>query len=284
MEKFTAKEKELQQMEVWDSFNEAYDNDWFHYASILSYRDYGIPDLAEEGLDNQWETALRDFWSRYMHNNIERKFSKIEYLENDKYSRIRETIKAFGLDIEKFWILLLYIYEYTSDKLIRGNNLEDVSKTLFAQSLMKKISDCKPEDIEIVIKLNNKKINISDVGKESIITMLDEGYDRLYKNAIGYDIQLSKFKDNTNYSLSHCMTRAVHEYEYVFNELEKDGYIKPDRSTGASLNKMLLFSQIMHLYRWTYNDNFLYDNSSLKGVLKTYKNKKLPRTISTTYW
>lgn len=41
MEKFIAKELELKEMEVIDSFNEADNNKWFEYVSILTYRYYG---------------------------------------------------------------------------------------------------------------------------------------------------------------------------------------------------------------------------------------------------
>jgi hypothetical protein len=70
------------------------------------------------------------------------------------------------------------------------------------------------------------------------------------------------------------MAMAVDMLEYTFNHIDKEwNMIHPDKSAGASLNKMLLYSQIMHLYRWTENENFLYDDSSLKGVLKIYKKK-----------
>jgi hypothetical protein len=200
---------------------------------------------------------------------------------------MRKTIKAFGLDIEKFWYLLLFVYDYASDKLSNGNTITNTSKTIFAQDLMKQIGDSDVEDVEIIIKNKGKKIPISDVGKMSIITMLLEGYNNLYKDAYGYDFNFPGSNDIKIFSLSYHMAMAVDMLEYTFNHIDKNwNTIHPDKSAGASLNKMLLYSQIMHLYRWTENDNFLYDDSSLKGVLKIYKKKlkNLPEMVSNSYW
>ena len=277
MERYTKEEQDLMKMDILDSFNEANRLDWLRYVFILTHRFYG-------DFDNSWFNMTFTFWRRYMQGEIKDRFSKKDYLENDKYSEIRETVKAFGLDIEKFWYLLLFIYDYVSEKLINSNTITDVSTVAFAQNLMKQFEDNEVEDLEIIIKLKGKKIPISDVGKTSIITMLLEGYFHLYADVAGYDFPFSNFKDNSHYSFSYKMTMAVELYKYTFDFLENEWKeIHKNKSNGATLNKMLLFSQIMHLYRWTENDNFLYDDSSLKGVLKVYKKKPMPQTLSNIY-
>ena len=284
MEKFIAKELELKEMEVIDSFNEADNNKWFEYVSILTYRYYGIEGYDE---DTMWFSKLYDFWHRYVAGCIKCKFSIVTYLKDDRYSEMRKTIKAFGLDIEQFWYLLLFIYDYVSEKLSNGNTITNTSKTIFAQDLMKQIGDSDVEDVEIIIKNKGKKIPISNIGKMSIITMLLEGYKKLYKDAYGYDFNFPGSNNIKAFSLSYHMAMAVDMLEYTFNHIDKEwNMIHPDKSAGASLNKMLLYSQIMHLYRWTENENFLYDDSSLKGVLKIYKKKlkNLPEMVSNSYW
>ena len=280
MERYTKEEQDLMKMDVWDSFNEADRFDWLRYVFILTHRFYG-------DFNNSWFNMTFPFWRRYMQREIKCPFSKKDYLENDKYSEIRETVKAFGLDIEKFWYLLLFVYDYASDKLSNGNTITNTSKTIFAQNLMKQIGDSDVENVEIIIKNKGKKIPISDIGKMSIISMLLEGYKKLYKDAYGYDINFPGSNDIKIFSFSYHMAMAVDMLEYTFNHIDKKwNMIHPDKSAGASLNKMLLYSQIMHLYRWTENDNFLYDDSSLKGVLKIYKKKlmNLPEIVSNGYW
>ena len=210
MDKFTKEEKELMQMDIWDSFNEADRFDWLRYVFILTRRFYG-------DFDNSWFNMTFPFWARYMQGEIKYPFSKKDYLENDKYSEIRETVEAFGLDVEKFWYLLLFIYDYVSDKLSNSNIITDISKTAFAQNLMGQIENSKIEDIEISIKHKRNKIPISDVGKISIINMLYEGYRHIYKNKILYDIEDSQ--GHSSFSKSYYMTMAEEMYSYTFDFL-----------------------------------------------------------------
>lgn len=276
MDKFTKEEKELMQMDVMDSFNEADRFDWLRYVFILTHRYYG-------DFQNAWFNKTYPFWVRYMRRDIKYLFSKTDYLEKDKYKEIRETVKAFGLDIEKFWYLLLFIYDYVDCHLSRGKIITDTSKTAFAKHLMKQLDNINDEDVEITIKCNRKRIKISEIGKQSILAMLNEGYKHLYKDNNFYD--LATFDGKAQFSLSYHINMAVEMYDYTFDYLENEGKeICVDKSSGASLNKKLLFSRIMHLYRWTENDSFLFDDSSLKGILKSYKTKSLPPIYSDAYY
>lgn len=281
MERLTKEEQDLMKMSCIDSFNVARNNNWLQYVSILTYRYYGCKGSDE---DTAWLSKLYDFWQRYMQNNIECKFSKIEYLEDDKYSEIREAVKAYGLDVEKFWYLLLFVYDYVSNKLSNSNIVTDISTVAFAHHLMEQFDNNEVEDLEIIIKLKGKNVPISDAGKISIVTMLLEGYLHLYKDYVGYDFCYSNLNNNTNFKYSYHMTMAVEMYKYTFDYLDNEwNLINIDKSAEVSLNKMFLISQIIHLYRWTDNDNFLFDDSALKGILKSYKPKQLPLIHSDIY-
>lgn len=278
MEKLTEEEKRLMSMDIYDSYQEVD----LRYVSILTYRFYGLPGCEE---DYMWEIILRDFWGRYMRGDIRHPFSKIDYLNNDRYSGIRKTVQAYGLDVEMFWYLLLFIYDYVSEKLSEGGHITDLSLTAFANNLIDQIRDSKLDEIEITIKNKGKNIPISAAGKHSIIKMIHAGYDHLYKNAIMYEINISYLNNNiAYYSESYRMKKAVELYNYAFDYLEKSwNMIHRKKTAGVSLNKMLLFSRIMHLYHWTNNENFLCDDSSLRGILKAYKNKRIEETYSMTY-
>ena len=273
MDKFTKEEKELMQMDVMDSFSWADNNDMFKY--ITAYR-YEIFNYDDPDLDEEWQSRFIIFWQSYMTGSIKQPFTKKDYLGN---KRIINSVKAFGLDVEKFWILILYVYYYVTNHLVKGVTIEDNSKELFAHKLMKQIEAYENKDIEITIKCENKKIKISEIGKEAILLMLKEGYEKLYKNALGYSIKMSN--DKAQLSVSYQMKMAVQKFEYVFRYLDETlNLIHTDTSAKGSLNKMLLFSRIIFFYGWTPNKNFLKDESSLRGVLKAYKNKPIPRTFS----
>ena len=260
-------------MNVLDSFSWADNNGMFKY--ITAYR-YEIFNYDDPDLDEEWQSRFIIFWQSYMTGSIKQPFTKKDYLGN---KRIINSVKAFGLDVEKFWILILYVYYYVTNHLVKGVTIEDNSKELFAHKLMKQIEAYENKDIEITIKCENKKIKISEIGKDAILLMLKEGYEKLYKNASGHSIKTST--DKAQFSASYQMKMAVQKFEYVFRYLDETlNLIHTDTPAKGSLNKMLLFSRIIYFYKWTPNKNFLDDESSLRGVLKAYKDKPIPRTFS----
>lgn len=62
---------------------------------------------------------------------------------------------------------------------------------------------------------------------------------------------------------------------------------KEDATSGGnktvSYNKMLLISRLISVPKLTRNENFLFTDDSLKGILKQYKNLKI-KTYNPKYW
>ena len=270
-------ESELKKMDKMESFNIADRLGWFQYVSILTYKFYGLPGCDD---DNQWFSVCSDFWGRYMHDAIKQPFSKDDFLKN---FRIIKSIKSFGLDVDKFWVLLLFIYDFVSCHLSKGNLIDESSEVVFSQKLIDQLNKFKLEDVNIAIKIGKKSVRISEVGKKAILRMLYYGYENIYSQALGYD--MSDFRGLVKLRKSFHMKWAVQLYEYTFNYLDTEWHlIHPNKLPNASLNKMLLFSRIMYLYGWTKNKNFLISDDSLRGILNAYKDKPIPRTCCQEYF
>lgn len=270
-------ESELKKMDKMESFNIADRLGWFQYVSILTYKFYGLPGCND---DNQWHSVCLDFWGRYMRGDIKQEFTKEDYLNNIK---IIKSIKSFGLDVDKFWLLLLFIYDYVFCHLSKGLFVDESSEVVFSKKLIAQLSKCKLEEVNISIKIGKKSVRISEVGKKAILRMLYRGYENTYSQALGYDIPFSG--GLLQLSMSYHMKWAVELYEYTFNYLDKEWHlIHPHKLPNASLNRMLLFSRIMYFYGWTDNKSFLESDDSLRGILNAYKNKPIPRTCCQEYF
>ena len=270
-------ESELKKMDKMESFNIADRLGWFQYVSLLTYKFYGLPGCDD---DNQWFSVCSDFWGRYMHNEIKLSLTKDSYLKNTK---IIKSIKSFGLDVDKFWLLLLFIYDYVFCHLSKGHIIDESSETAFSHKLISQLDKCELKDVNIAIKIGKKSVRISEVGKKAIIKMLYRGYENTYRQALGYDIPFSG--GVLQLSMSYHMKWAVELYEYAFKYLDNEWHlIHPNKLPNTSLNKMLLFSRIMYLYGWTSNKSFLESDDSLRGILNAYKNKPIPRTCCQEYF
>ena len=62
-------------------------------------------------------TALPLFIRRYNQNKLYGNFTYGDYIANED---IQNTLKGLGVDIDKFWFLLLFIFDYTCGTCLDG--------------------------------------------------------------------------------------------------------------------------------------------------------------------
>lgn len=62
-------------------------------------------------------TALPLFIRRYNQNKLYGNFTYEDYIANED---IQNTLKGLGVDIDKFWFLLLFIFDYTCGTCLDG--------------------------------------------------------------------------------------------------------------------------------------------------------------------
>ena len=233
------------------------------------------------GCDEQtYGIRTPQFEYRYCTGKIKMPFAKSDYLANDD---IIATVKGLGLDVEKFWFALVFIYDYVETSFKNCGLVKPASLDKAVQNLFKELGeDFADDDIEITLKKNRKKVEVLPVIKRGILGWLRETYERECKGRKiqYYGIDTGNF-DETYPSTSFRIYRTVEMYRDMLNTLLGDNRPKqPDKS--VSLNRLLLISRICYLYEFTRNDSFLYSDDSLKGIIKSCKGR-MPATYSAVY-
>ena len=220
------------------------------------------------------------FEYRYCTGKIKMPFAKSDYLANDD---IIATVMGLGLDVEKFWFALVFIYDYVETSFKNCGLVKPASLNKAVQNLFKELGeDFTDDDIEITLKKNRKKVEVLPVIKRGILDWLRETYERECKGRKiqYYGIGTGNF-DETYPSTSFRIYRTVEMYRDMLNTLLGDNRPKqPDKS--VSLNRLLLISRICYLYEFTRNDSYLYGDEAIKGIIKSYK-RRTPATYSAVY-
>lgn len=221
------------------------------------------------------------FWYRYCTGEIKTPFRKERYLDD---ADIPDTIEALGLDVEKFWWVILFVYDYVDSLFTNAIINKSVSLNRATKILFDSLGeDFKDEDIEIIIKKKRRNVEVYPAVKKGILDYLRTTYDErcrgrgdmYYSSSSGADETISF----TN--ASYRIYETARMYRDLFSVLLPDKGQKPtDRN--VSLNKLLLISRICYLYKFTHNENFLYSDESLKGIMKSYKGR-IPQIQSPCY-
>lgn len=233
------------------------------------------------GCDEQtYGIRTPQFEYRYCTGKIKMPFAKSDYLANDD---IIATVMGLGLDVEKFWFALVFIYDYVETSFKNYSLVKPASLDKAVQNLFKELGeDFADDDIEITLKKNRKKVEVLPVIKRGILDWLRETYERECKGRKiqYYGIDTGNF-DETYPSTSFRIYRTVEMYRDMLNALLGDNRPKqPDKS--VSLNRLLLISRICYLYEFTRNDSYLYGDEAIKGIIKSCK-RRTPATYSAVY-
>lgn len=235
---------------------------------------------AETQIELYPETIVEIFYQRYCEGKIRNRFTDAEYLANKD---IVNTVTALGMDVAKFWCLMLFMYDYISCLMKRGEFIDDIIEI---QGLIKNIEQYNIDDFDFILYKDDKQIKVSDFGKQSILRMLQYGYENLYKNkeTVVYEEDL---KGYANLDRSYMICQAVEEFKHMFDLLiDKNNIETPRTGSTVSLNRMLLISRIVCFYGWTKNkskDSFWSSDNSIKGIYNTYKTKVMPDLIAPEY-
>lgn len=215
-------------------------------------------------------------WSLRFLNRLNKKLVKTPFTyeafmnNND----IIATLEGYGLDSERFWYVLLFIYDITMDF---GFNAADVRKT----------------DYEILLELDNYLQN----HPQAVMYLSDDGNLRkreryetnspLILNSLRRFVQqeLGKYTESPEQKIhtidiryeNHTESLASAQQQVLMYRLFKELFyalklpeLRARRGDVVSYSKMLLVSRIIYFCRLTSNESFTLENSSLKGVLKQY--------------
>lgn len=270
--------------------NLQFDDEELDYVRELAWRINTVifEDVDEDGnisYCGQLGDWIRMFIRRYNSDEIQCKVTQSAFESNND---IIEVLEAYGLNIEKFWYLLLFIYDLTvmrTTNVALEDDRSDYEKLLEAQKYIKEHPNYKIYLSDSTKVPNKNRAECDDFfffkafeeGLDKVICQMEERGMQSWKTV---DI-LHKGTDtlSENYQL-YTMYSLFHEF---FDLMEL-----PDlRATqsGISYSKVLLVSRIAYLCRLTRDKDFCDDAEKLKTIIKDNKGKKGKKVsvISTVY-
>lgn len=244
-----------------------YDDEKFEYALKFTYKhlmtflkDKNEPDVLP---------AIPDIYFRYVDTCApdEPPFT-LKRMCND--NEVCGILEAYGLDAEKFWYVADFIYFIT-----KMNCWEQKPSYTMYDQCMALLEHMDGAD-EITVRAKGQKHNLVLHGKYSIgmlkrylgILVERKGDDMHFAEILHTSIPEEK-------SDSECIWYADILFDMLFKTLEL-----PEIRGGAArvtASKKYLVARLMHLMGFAKTSDF--DNKSLNGVVRKYKDKKFTITL-----
>ena len=253
--------------------------------------------LPHSQCDNQRFCTLSnvsmDFIKRYNEKKLTHYFTYDDFFKNVE---IKSLIKHFNLDQEKFWLLLLFAYDYSESLCINGINVapsacEQIDSLIESVNLI--IKDFSWEHGTILKK--DAKITFSAKGEENIIidnpTALHFIADTLTEKLSNEPIWREHFIMNYHKPLEDSKSMSDSPYIYYFakmflNFFNVEQTVKSKRKKGAShaIKELELVSHLIYFTKLSTNKTWIdIEKRTLKSYLKQYKNLDLALRRSNTY-
>ena len=265
--------------------------EYMEEVAVLYVPDYDIDhETGEQYIYGT--TALPLFIRRYNQNKLYGNFTYEDYIANED---IQNTLKGLGVDIDKFWFLILFIFDYTCGTCLDGMKATGIGieqLTKFAKA----IADNRKEINQFGVSFQKPiAISVKVEGKHQIV--IDNA------NAIGYlaTTIINNLKEIEEHpwmqSQQVSMTTNAEEKEsiqiYLFYKIFNDFFnlepynklfnVRQKKGSTISLSKTLLISRLIYFTKLSTNKNFSEDEFTLKGYIKQYKDKRID-TVNSIYF
>ena len=192
-----------------------------------------------------------------------------------------------GVDIDKFWFLLLFIFDYTCGTCLDGMKATGIGIEQLIK-FAKAIAD------------NHKEINQFGVSfkKPITISVKVEGKHQIVidnANAIGYlattiinnlkEIEEHPWMQSQQVSITTNAEEKESVQIWLFYKMFNDFFnlspynklfnVRQKKGSTISLSKTLLISRLIYFTKLSMNKNFSEDEFTLKGYIKQYKDKRI---------
>lgn len=228
--------------------------------------------------------AMPTFKERYNNKLIKMPLTYEEYKKNKE---IQPTLTGLEIDSDKFWFLLLFIWDYTQGQCFNAqeiapspigelNNLIKLLsqyKTTGKNPLIEKIQFSK--DIKLSIQINGKEIQeIRHPNTIGYLLSLCEDSFQSFCNMELEDMAAmceASLQDTSN---TESNNNQIHYFTLLFKSMlqpSPDGIMTKEkrrsRNNEVSYNITLLISRLIYLTGISRNEEFYVDERTLKGYL-----------------
>lgn len=233
------------------------------------------------------------FKRRYNQQKLNGNLRYDEYMKtsitNDE--TVQDIIRALGIDTDKFWYLLLFVYDYVIGSTQNTTTLKDspikeiekfveyVETNELSFDSLRGIEYSKPMVLTLK-KDREQKITITNPNTISLIASLcKEALPTLPINSFFNNEEADKEDVSKAMSIKIWLFTAMLRYFF-----EQYPQFANKRKTGNAITKSTLkfISKLIYFVKLTDNEDYNYDDDNLKATLKQYRNYKI-NTVNRIY-
>lgn len=242
------------------------------YGDICEYYRLAVEEFVPSAIDDGESMIQTGYMAleKILGGTVRFPFSKEEY---DRNTDIQDSLAALGIDSEKFWYAVLFIHHFAESKSV---NAIELPKTTTRQDILSLI-ECLGEE-EAKVTFTSKDRKPYEISRKAILQelakMLSIGYET-QKDREDLDYVPVNFKEmleRKEYAVSYQIVYEAKAYKSLLARISKPSSEVEDFKKG-SRDKLLLISRLMYFTGLTRNESYLSGTDSIKGLIKSYKNK-----------
>lgn len=237
--------------------------------------------------------VLMTLAERYNEGIITQYFNYDGYIKNEL---IQGFIKDLELDVDKFWFLILFIYDYSWNHCMNGIDTEDSPNEQllrFTESILGQVEDVDPSKgailsmpIKLRLSFEGKKKDIIIDNPTAIYYMASACWKNMKEDSVERNPVM-------NHKEKLDSSTPIHDSSYIYffammflNFFDMQPNIVAKRRKGANYStkekdlvcQLIVFTKISAKDCWKRTDN-----ATLKSFLRQYKNLDVIRTINSVY-
>lgn len=256
------------------------------------------PMITDDGYQFEGSYAIGTFKRRYNERLIKMPFTYEEYKANKD---IQAAIINLRLDVDQFWFVLLFIWDYVDGQCWQASEcgdypIKEMKDLIKALSQYEEVPEANPltdtihfkEDVTLSLQVKNKSIYTikSPNTIKFILTCCQDYLDKVETICVDDVNGLNQFNDNAGmfthpiYStqVTASTTKRICLFAQTFQLFfDLMPLLSPFHSVRGKRNAhsvTFLISQLIYLTGISDNENFLVDKTTLKGYLSKNKNLK----------
>ncbi len=245
--------------------------------------------------------AIGYFVNRYFKGEIKIPKSALEY---ENKTDLLETIKAFGYDTDKFWYLILFIYDFTSGYCVKGYELEDTTRTVIEKFIRRIFDNYESFDFDEIY--SDRFTTFKEPIKITIETKRKHKFVIEDPNAIFY-LALASYNNLNNGEINKLLEKKIFHSRWVDGKLDYNylpstfqiyyfakmfhtffklvppikGRKAKNSYSDVSYNKNIFITDLILFLGLASSKKFSVEG--LKSLLNQYKNFSLDRVFNTFY-
>ena len=225
-----------------------------------------------------FSTCMSIFKDRYNNGAITNCFTYKDYI---KHQGIQELVKHLELDIDNFWLLILFVYDYCTSRFFSG-----ITMKLTPLEELEKIVNMAASSDEMIINFKSGKNKLEIDNPDTIHFIADA----IAKYAKELDLKAARKlneKEKEDESIIINYSPFIAYFANMFLRFfSTQSYIRDKRKAGAKHSKkeMELVSLLVYFTKLSKNESwYCPEEKYLKAYLKQYKGYKYPNNISNVY-